>query len=41
MSKNFFEIKDVTFAIGGKNKINDVNISIKNNEMIIDDKMKK
>ncbi len=30
MSKNFFEIKDVTFAIGGKNKVNDVNISIKN-----------
>ena len=25
MSKNFFEIKDVTFAIGGKNKVNDVN----------------
>ena len=30
MSKNFFEIKDVTFSIGGKNKVNEVNISIKN-----------
>ena len=28
MSKNFFEINNVTFAIGGKNKVNDVNISI-------------
>ena len=28
MSKNFFEIKDVTFSIGGKDKVNDVNISI-------------
>ena len=35
MSKNFFEIKDVTFAIGGKNKVNDVNISIKNEGDII------
>ncbi len=29
MSKNFFEIKNVTFSIGGKDKVNDVNISIK------------
>ncbi len=28
MNKNFFEIKDVTFSIGGKDKVNDVNISI-------------
>ena len=35
MSKNFFEIKDVTFSIGGKNKVNDVNISIKKEGDII------
>ena len=28
MSKKFFEINNVTFAIGGKNKVHDVNISI-------------
>ena len=35
MSKNFFEIKDVTFSIGGMNKVNDVNISIENEGDII------
>ena len=35
MNKNFFEIKDVTFSIGGMNKVNDVNISIKNEGDII------
>ena len=35
MSKNFFEINDVTFSIGGKNKVNDVNISIENEGDII------
>ena len=35
MIKNFFEIKDVTFSIGGMNKVNDVNISIKNEGDII------
>ena len=35
MSKNFFEINNVTFAIGGKNKVNDVNISIENEGDII------
>tara|TARA_B100000900_G_scaffold411330_1_gene430808 strand:+ start:755 stop:1810 length:1056 start_codon:yes stop_codon:yes gene_type:complete len=32
---NFFEIKNVSFAIGGKNKVNDVNISIENEGDII------
>ena len=35
MNKNFFEIKDVTFSIGGQNKVNDVNISIENEGDII------
>ena len=35
MSKNFLEINNVTFVIGGKNKVNDVNISIKNEGDII------
>ena len=35
MSKNFFEINDVTFAIGGKDKVNDVNISIEKEGDII------
>ena len=35
MSKNFFEINNVTFAVGGKNKVNDVNISIANEGDII------
>ena len=35
MSKNFLEINNVTFAIGGKKKVNDVNISIKNEGDII------
>ena len=35
MSKNFFEIEDVDFAIGGKIKVKDVNISIKNQGDII------
>ena len=35
MSKNFFEIKDVTFSIGGQNKVNDVSISIEKEGDII------
>ena len=35
MIKNFFEIKNVTFSIGGKDKVNDVNISIENEGDII------
>tara|TARA_B100000674_G_scaffold359882_1_gene302704 strand:- start:709 stop:1767 length:1059 start_codon:yes stop_codon:yes gene_type:complete len=35
MNNNFFEIKDVTFSIGGHNKVNDVNISIKEEGDII------
>ena len=35
MSKNFLEINNVTFAIGGKNKVNDVNITIANEGDII------
>ena len=29
MSKNFFEIENASFAAGGKNKVNNVNLSIK------------
>ena len=35
MNKNFFEINDVTFAIGGKDKVYDVNIQIENEGDII------
>ena len=35
MNDNFFEIKDVTFAIGGKDKVNNVNISLENEGDII------
>ena len=35
MSKKFLEIKDVTFSIGGKKKVNDVNISIEEEGDII------
>ena len=35
MSKNFFEIDNVTFAIGGMNKVTDANIHIKNEGEII------
>ncbi len=35
MSKNFFEINNVTFAIGGKEKVYDVNISIEKEGDII------
>ena len=35
MSKKFLEIKDVTFSIGGKKKVNDVNISIEKEGDII------
>ena len=35
MIKNFFEINNVTFAIGGKNKVNDVNITIEQEGDII------
>ena len=30
MSNNFFEIENVSFAAGGKNKVNNVSFSIKN-----------
>jgi len=35
MNKNFFEINNVTFAIGGKEKVHDVNISIEKEGDII------
>ena len=35
VSKNFFEIDNVTFAIGGMNKVIDANIYIKNEGEII------
>ncbi len=35
MIKNFFEINNVTFAIGGKDKVNDVNITIEQEGDII------
>ena len=30
MTKNFFEINNVSFAAGGTNKVNNVNLSIEN-----------
>ena len=35
MNNNFFEIKNVTFAIGGKEKVNNVNINLENEGDII------
>ena len=35
MNRNFFEINNVTFAIGGKDKVNDVNITIEQEGDII------
>ena len=35
MSKNFFEIDNVSFVAGGKNKVNNVNLSIENEGEII------
>ncbi len=35
MNKNYFEINNVNFAIGGKNKVNDVNLTIENKGDII------
>jgi len=29
MNKNFFEVKNVDFKVGGKNKVNNVSFSIK------------
>ena len=35
MTKNFFEIENVSFVAGGKNKVNNVNLSIENEGDII------
>ena len=35
MPKNFFEIEDVSFAAGGKNKVNNVNLAIENEGDIV------
>ena len=35
MSKNFFEIDNVSFVAGGKNKVNNVNLSIENEGEIV------
>ena len=35
MSKNFLEIENASFAAGGKNKVNNVNLSIKNEGDIV------
>ena len=35
MANNFFEIENVSFAAGGKNKVNNVNLSIENEGDII------
>ena len=35
MPENFFEIENVSFAAGGKNKVNNVNLSIENEGDII------
>ena len=35
MSKNFFEIKDVNFNVGGKTKVKDVSFSIENEGDVI------
>ena len=35
MTKNFFEIDNVSFVAGGKNKVNNVNLSIENEGDII------
>ena len=35
MPENFFEIENVSFTAGGKNKVNNVNLSIENEGDII------
>ena len=35
MNKNFFEIENVSFVAGGKNKVNNVNLLIENEGDII------
>ena len=35
MNKNFFEIKNVTFQVGGTNKVNNVSFSIENEGDVI------
>ena len=35
MSKNFFEIKNVDFSVGGKTKVKNVSFSIKNEGDVI------
>ena len=35
MMNNFFEIENVSFAAGGKNKVNNVNLTIKNEGDIV------
>ena len=35
MGKNFFEIDNVSFAAGGKYKVNNVNLSIENEGEIV------
>ena len=34
MSKNFFEITNATFRVGGINKVNNVSFSIENEDII-------
>ena len=33
MTKNFFEVKNVDFSVGGKTKVKDVSFSIRMKEM--------
>ena len=35
MNKNFFEVKNVDFSVGGKTKVNNVSFSIKNEGDVI------
>jgi len=35
MTKNYFEINDVSFSVGGKTKVNKVNLSIENEGDIV------
>ncbi len=34
MTNNFFEIDNVSFAAGGKNKVNNVSLKIENEEIL-------
>ena len=36
MNKNFFEVKNVDFKVGGKNKVNNVSFSIKKEGEVIE-----